>query len=69
MPLMLFMEADEDTMIERIMERAKSSGRNDDNIESLKLRFGTFNKSTMPVVEYYKKLGKLASVSALQTRE
>jgi UMP-CMP kinase len=38
-PFILFMDADEDTMINRIMERSKTSGRNDDNIESLRKRF------------------------------
>lgn len=38
-PFVLFMDADEDTMIQRILERSKTSGRNDDNIESLKKRF------------------------------
>jgi UMP-CMP kinase len=50
---MLFLEADVDTMIERILERSKHSGRNDDNIDSLKKRFDTFTESTMPIVEHY----------------
>ena len=40
-------------MIERILERAKTSGRDDDNMESLKKRFGVFNNETLPVVEYF----------------
>ena len=45
-PFILTFDADEDTMIERIMERAKTSGRIDDNIESIKKRFVVFNKET-----------------------
>lgn len=36
---------------ERILERAKVSGRTDDNLESVKKRFRTFEEQTMPVVE------------------
>ena len=32
-PFALFMDANEDTMIQRIVERAKTSGRFDDNVE------------------------------------
>lgn len=40
-------------MIDRILERAKTSGRNDDNIESLKKRFATFKNETMPIVDLF----------------
>lgn len=35
----------------RILERAKMSGRSDDNLESVRKRFATFVDQTMPVVE------------------
>ena len=38
-PFVLHFDADEQAMTERIMERAKTSGRVDDNLESLKKRF------------------------------
>ena len=36
---------------DRILERAKISGRSDDNIESVKKRFKTFESETVPVVQ------------------
>jgi UMP-CMP kinase len=36
---------------ERILERAKISGRSDDNIESVQKRFKTFESETVPVVD------------------
>ncbi len=36
---------------ERILERAKVSGRSDDNVESVKKRFKTFESETFPVVQ------------------
>jgi adenylate kinase family enzyme len=38
----LVFEADEEVMIQRILERGKTSGRDDDNIETLKKRFRTW---------------------------
>ena len=37
--LVLDFEADREVMIQRILERGKTSGREDDNIESLNKRF------------------------------
>jgi UMP-CMP kinase len=35
----------------RVMERSKESGRSDDNLESLRRRFKTFQAETVPVVD------------------
>lgn len=66
-PFILFMDADEDTMISRIIERSKTSGRNDDNIESLKKRFATFRNETMPIVDFYGTLGKCRKINGLRS--
>lgn len=66
-PFVLFFEANEDTMIERILERAKTSGRSDDNLESLKKRFATFNSESLPIVEFFEKKGKLRKINALHS--
>lgn len=66
-PFIIFMDADEDTMINRIMERSKTSGRNDDNIDSLRKRFETFRKETMPIVEMYEGVGKAKRINALRS--
>ena len=38
--LVLFFTTDEETMLSRLLDRGKTSGRDDDNIESIKKRFG-----------------------------
>lgn len=38
--------------------------RNDDNEDSLKVRFDFFKENTLPVVEYYKKLGKVIEIDS-----
>jgi UMP-CMP kinase len=66
-PFVLFMDADEETMIARITERSKTSGRNDDNIESLRKRFATFRNETMPIVEFYDKQSRCKKINGLNS--
>lgn len=44
--LVLFFTTDEETMLKRLLKRGETSGRDDDNIESIKKRFGVFQCST-----------------------
>jgi adenylate kinase family enzyme len=37
-------------MTERLLERGKSSGRSDDNMETIKKRFNTFTNQSVPVL-------------------
>lgn len=54
----LFYECPLDVLERRILERAKESGRSDDNIESLRKRFNTFETQTMPVIETLRLIGE-----------
>ena len=51
-------------MTQRIIERSKTSGRDDDNLESLKKRFKTFRETSMPVVDMYRKEGTVADIDS-----
>ena len=51
----IFIECPEDECKKRIIERSKTSGRSDDNLETLKKRFVTFNEITLPVIENFEK--------------
>ncbi|KAJ1494731.1 adenylate kinase-domain-containing protein [Baffinella frigidus] len=53
----------------RLMERGKSSGRDDDNIESIRKRFHTFESETKPVMEIFEASGKLKVISSVQSIE
>jgi len=61
----LFFECSEEICIQRILERGKTSGRVDDNEESLRKRFQTFYNETMPVITYYKQRDLVMSVDAI----
>mmetsp|Transcript_21658 Transcript_21658/g.45156 ORF Transcript_21658/g.45156 Transcript_21658/m.45156 type:complete len:224 (+) Transcript_21658:63-734(+) len=60
----LFLDCPEGVMIERIMERGKSSGRIDDNLDTLRKRFKNFTKDTLPIVKSFEDSGKLRRVNA-----
>lgn len=40
--LVLFFTTDEETMLKRLRKRGETSGRDDDNDETIKKRFGVF---------------------------
>ena len=54
-------------MSERLINRGKTSGRTDDNAESIKKRFKTFVETSMPVVEYFEKQGKVVKIMAVKS--
>ncbi|MBV1857603.1 MAG: nucleoside monophosphate kinase [Nannocystaceae bacterium] len=68
LPQMLYFECPYDELEKRILGRSKYSGRSDDNVESLKLRFDTFKAETLPTLELFKSLGKVVEVDASQSR-
>jgi len=62
--LVLFYTTTEAVMLKRLLKRAETSGREDDNEEVIKKRFQTYKDTTMPVIEYYSKQGKVAEVDS-----
>ena len=53
----------------RILGRAKYTGRSDDNVESIKLRFDTFKAETLPIVDLFKGKNKCAEIDTSQDRQ
>ncbi|KAK1752481.1 adenylate kinase-domain-containing protein [Echria macrotheca] len=62
--LVLFYDCPEDEMERRLLERGKTSGRADDNAESIRKRFRTFIETSMPVVDHYEKEGRVVKIDA-----
>ncbi|XP_071154907.1 uncharacterized protein [Mytilus edulis] len=50
----LYFEVSDDTMTQRLLERGKTSGRVDDNEETIKKRLETFHNQTKPLIDHYK---------------
>lgn len=47
------LEVDEDELVKRMLERGKSSGRADDNIDTIRKRLEVYHKQTSPLKDYY----------------
>jgi len=62
--VVLYFNVTDETMTKRLLHRAKTSGRVDDNEETIKKRLLTFHECTQPVCDYYFKKGKLIEVKA-----
>ena len=60
----LFYDVPQELMIERCMKRAETSGRDDDNAETIKKRIQQFFDQSMPVVDYYKRFSKVRKIDA-----
>jgi adenylate kinase len=60
---MVALEVPEDELVKRLLERGKTSGRSDDQDESLIAnRIKEYNSKTKPVADYYDNQGKFKSV-------
>ncbi|XP_002750841.1 UMP-CMP kinase isoform X1 [Callithrix jacchus] len=60
----LFFDCNNEICIERCLERGKSSGRSDDNRESLEKRIQTYLQSTKPIIDLYEEMGKVKKIDA-----
>lgn len=55
----IYFECTEEELKNRLLERGKTSGRADDNEESIAKRLKVFNDQTKPVVDFYGNQNKL----------
>lgn len=51
--MIVYLEADDNIMIQRLLGRAKTSGRSDDNEETIKKRLDTFHANNDPIIERF----------------
>lgn len=60
----LYLECTESIQQERLLHRASTADRFDDNLEVIKKWFRMFSGTTLPVFEYYNKQGKVRRIDA-----
>ena len=60
--MVLVFECSEEVMVGRLVERGRTSGRVDDNEETIRKRLHTFQQSTLPVIEHYQASGRVRKV-------
>jgi UMP-CMP kinase len=51
------------------MQRAESSGRTDDNVETLRRRFNQYKTEQMDIINKYEEMGKVKTINGLQEVE
>ncbi len=62
MKFVLWFDVPEEVLEQRLLKRGESSSRADDNIVTIKKRFGTFKEQTMPTITHYERQGKTEHV-------
>eukprot|EP00040_Diaphanoeca_grandis_P023255 m.126178 g.126178 ORF g.126178 m.126178 type:complete len:249 (-) comp29184_c2_seq2:460-1206(-) len=65
----LLFECSEEELTKRILKRSETSGRIDDNIDTLTKRFATFREQTKPVVEKYASSGLVQRIDGARPIE
>ena len=64
--VMIMLEVDEEELKERLRNRAKVSGRTDDqDEEKIKTRIIEYREKTLPVASFYDKQGKLVAINGV----
>ena len=63
--LALFLQCSERTMETRLLKRGETSGRVDDNLVTIHKRFETYRSCTVPVIDLFRREGKLIEVGAM----
>ena len=56
-----------DELISRLLKRGETSGRSDDNLETIKQRLEVYETVTAPVSQYYKGLNKYSAINGVGT--
>lgn len=65
---MLSLEVEKQELIDRLLSRGESSGRADDQDQSIiENRINVYNEKTSPLIEYYKKQGKHFGIDGMGT--
>ena len=62
--MVLFFDCPEEVMEARLLKRGETSGRSDDNAETIRKRFKTFVEQSLPVIDHYESIGKACKIDA-----
>lgn len=62
---MLSLEVPKEELVQRLLERGKTSGRNDDNMAVIQKRLKEYDEKTLPLIDFYKERGKYISIDGV----
>jgi adenylate kinase len=65
--IMLDLDVTEEELIDRLLKRGLTSGRSDDNFETIQKRIQVYHSQTAPVKDFYKKEGLAAEIKGIGT--
>lgn len=65
--VMLNLEVEEQELIDRLLLRGETSGRSDDNLETITKRLKVYNNRTKPVIDFYKKKKLYKAIQGMGT--
>lgn len=66
--LVIYLDISDETLTKRILERGKTSGREDDqSVDIINKRIKQFKEETLPLVDFYEKKSILVTIDAEQT--
>jgi UMP-CMP kinase len=65
-PFVFWFDVSEEELEKRILERSKTSGRNDDNVETLRKRFAQFNSEQIGIINKYMEKGLVRKINGNQ---
>lgn len=63
--LLLDLQVENRELISRLLTRGETSGRSDDNLETIKKRLQVYEEKTAPVNEFYKNIDKYQSIDGM----
>ena len=62
------LDADDEILVQRLLERGKTSGRTDDqDVEKIRNRYQEYNQKTAPLTDFYKAQHKFHPVDGIGT--
>lgn len=65
--VLIDLKVDENELIDRLVTRGQTSGRSDDNLETIKKRLDVYHCQTEPVNEFYKNLNRYNAIDGMGT--
>lgn len=63
--VVLGLEVEEEELVARLLNRGKTSGRSDDNLETIHKRLDVYKSQTTPLKEHYMEQGKYVAIHGM----
>jgi adenylate kinase len=67
--VLIDLQVDDEELINRLLERGKTSGRSDDNITTIQQRLDVYHTQTAPLATYYISEGKHKAIKGVGSIE